>query len=555
MRRCRHHLCTPPGPQEKNTGEKVGENRHATIELSGLTSRRRQGYRFANTVGQVADSTLIKGHPLSTPEIGKASSTSPSDLDASFVVGNLARRTFGRGLLDELHIEGYSFGKWTAFEELTDQQCLEILDHYKRLVGAVPFALLLPDLPPEDLKSKCPLLLLSVLLTASSSYLEIQKQADEIFRHVLADRSIIKGQRSLELFKGLVTYLTWYHHRFDPETQQFYQLLQMSTAMAADLSLSKKFAEDNGTLQSQSLDDLNNVRAFLLCYYLNCGGAVLGYDRLENMHCIRSLRNAAHLLARSLSQPLDTESTAIIELMYIAAQHRTSLNGMENREPSQIPSWSSESALRSWRDKYLHAQSPCVVRSSYHYISTYSRLKRADSTPPSPADIAACLKICQAQLSNVLQEGPTYLTLFGIVEWAPILTYLFLLPRLEASVTTASTSASMTDLTPRTTKMLERLRLQVAELKATAQFQTTLGAHHFFMWLEIIFSASERCTLSLQKAHSRQSPGTPVDGGGSAYELIHSYTDDAEDGLTSQPRESLRMERFWDDFMSDWLQW
>lgn len=516
-------------------------------------------------IGEIPDSTSANGQQSLPPYLGESSTIRPSERATQDGVGDPTHWTCGRKLLDVLHPDGYHPGRWAAFEELTDEQCLTVSGHYKRLVQAVPFALLLPDLPPERLIAKCPILLLSILLTASSFLVEVQKQADEVFRRVLADRVVVKGQSSLELCQGLLIYLTWYNHRFDPEIQQFYQLQQMATAMAAELGLSKKFADINDSLQLRSLDDINEARAFLLCYYLSCGTAVLGYDRPENMHCIRSLRNAARLLARSPSPPLDVESPAIIELMYIVAQHRNLVNCRENGETSaqMREEWSSETALSTWEDRFLHPASPCVVRSSYHFISTYRLLKRTDHTPPSPEDVAACLATCQAQLSNILHQDPAYLVIFGIVEWAPVLTYLFLLPRVEAAMAaaaaaTTSTPISTADKTPCTTSIIGRFRRQVAELKAQAELDPTLTAHTFFGWLDKIFASAEKRAAALQKgAQAMPTSRTLVDGGASAYELVHPSTGDShDDDLARRPREAaLTMERLWADFMSDWLQW
>ncbi|EXJ90740.1 hypothetical protein A1O1_03844 [Capronia coronata CBS 617.96] len=546
-----------------------------------------KGYRFVDDVVGGADPNSTNGQHLLTPQPGEASIIDPRGPDTRHRAGNSADpiRTFGQILLDTLHVENPSPTRWPAFEELTEQQYLIILDHYKwRLMQAVPFALLPPDIQPGD---KNPILLLSILLTASSSFRDFQYQADEVFRHVLADQVIIKGQRSLDLLQGLLTYLTWYHHHFDPETQQFYQLLQLATAMAADLGLPKKFAgDDNNALQTppiQTVEDpiRNELRAFLLCYYLNCGAAVLGYDRPENMHCIRSLRQAAQLLAQSPTEPHDVESPALVELLYVAAQHRVSINNLEN---SEIPisqmqvCWDSETALKSWAEKYLHEGTPCVLRSSYNYISTYRILKPANIgvggrlTPASLEDIATCIAICQAQLSNISQQDPSYLVEFSVLEWAPVMTYLFILPRLEAAIgsttTTASAASAASGVTPsadrygshnRTScalKMVEQFRSQLAKLKAHAETDTMLNAHRFFAVLDQILPAVERraIPMALQNgAPSLQiSQSTAVDGGGSAYELVNSYTDDDD----YQPRErTASLDRVWVDFMSDWVQW
>ena len=41
-----------------------------------------------------------------------------------------------------------------------------------------------------------------MILTGSSSDPDFEKQAENLFRHVLADRVIIKGERPLNFFKA-----------------------------------------------------------------------------------------------------------------------------------------------------------------------------------------------------------------------------------------------------------------------------------------------------------------------------------------------------------------
>ncbi|EHY60370.1 hypothetical protein HRR83_000129 [Exophiala dermatitidis] len=533
-------------------------------------SRRRGGYRFVDKVIDSPGSALPEEHQQNVLATDKLDSTNPAEPRIPAGVDDPSVRTFGQILLEQLHIEHYQSREWAAFEAMTHERCLTILGHYsKRLVPAVPFALILPDWPLEDLVFKWhPVLLLAMIVAGSSCYLDLQRQADTIFRTVLADRVIVKGERSLELFQALLTCLAWYQHRFDPRTQQFYQLLQLAIAMAADLGLAKSFAstaenhKDNGDMHPiQSLDELNEIRAFSLAYYLNCGAAVLGYDRPENMHCIRSLRNAADILARSsfMPLPLDIEGPGIIELMHIAAQHRASLNALENEEILQPCDCHAATALKLWESKYLRASTPCVVKSSYHFISTYLLLKPLGGhhQAPSPTDIVSCLDLFQAQLRNILDQGPVYLVMFGLIEWAPILTYLYLLPRLEVSaVVSAPVGLTAEDRTPCTTRMISRFRAQLDRLRAEALIDPTLNAYNFFSWLERIFSAIEQNALALQAPHPLHVPHATVNGGDSAYDILDPFHHpDGRRSSQQQRQATPNMDSVWVDFMSDWLQW
>ncbi|KIW85103.1 hypothetical protein Z517_00491 [Fonsecaea pedrosoi CBS 271.37] len=476
-------------------------------------------------------------------------------------------KPFGNVLLATLAVREPFPGAWDTVMSASIHECATFLERYKEMVDLAPFALHLPPLTLDELLSSCPVLLLAAILTGSSADPDFEKQAGEVFRHVLADRVIVKGQKSMELFQGLLTYMLWYHHRFDPVTLQFYQLLQLANGMVADLGLPRRFAKDKSFMGRGDEDvNTNTIRAFLLCYYLNCGGGVLGYDRPENMRCIESLRNAAKLLVDISPRPLDKEAPAFIELMHLVSLHRGDGNPSEHyTRPSQ--------GLDEWKTAYLRPESTATMKSSYHFVAAYSVLKSSSPKSMSAEDVRLSVQHFEALLSNILNQGLCYLLQLGIIEWAHLITTLFLLARLERHNMYDPSRADSPSLTHH---HVGRFRALMADFAAqTEPALMSLQTPHLLEWLDKILTAVTRQASvagPTQEPHlnsSESSHGHDHDHQHeSAYELVNSFIDDKGqvrdlDERTSavgrshvaQKQQQREAEDFWTDFMSDWLNW
>ncbi len=437
------------------------------------------------------------------------------------------------------------------------------LGQYARMAQTIPFATRLgilfslgrSDVPPSavevvELESSSPIFLLAAILTGSSSDPQFEKQADDLFRQILADRVIVKGQESLELLQSLLTYMTWYHHRFDPETLQFYQFLQLANGMVVDLGLPKKFA-NVGESESLTIDDVHEHRAFLLCYYLNCGGAVLGYDRPENMRCIESLRNAADVLSDVSRRPQDKEARAVVELLYAVAYHHSKLNSIE--QGITVPT-SNPPSLGHWGTTYMHDKLSPSVKSTFQFAAAYTRLKSSKARIPSAVDVELYLHHFHELLSNILSQDLDYLVRLGIVEWAHLITTLFLLARLGRLESVANISGDSTRNSP-AIESITRFQIRLHDLREGAVTKPTLSAPHLFSWLDRILAAV------MQRTKPREPLQMPaaieIGHQESAYELVNSFLDDdsAESGRSRPATADLRGEDFWGEFMSDWLDW
>lgn len=467
-----------------------------------------------------------------------------SSAEAADATGGPICQGFGSALLDAIRMQELgSTLRPLNLQALSRQRCLLFLQHYEDMAQAAPFAIRLPNESLDDLLTTLPVFLLSVLLTACSSATDVQEEADQLFRHVLAQRVIVQGERSMELLQGLLTYLLWYHQRFNPETQQYYQLLQLAIGMTADLGLFK----------GSATKDLNQLRAFLLCYYLSCGAGILGYDRPQNMQYVDSLRQAARLLAQTSDAPLDKHAPAICELMSIVARQRSLWTDSDGS--MTFPEWKFVTAMEIWKAAHLLPETPPAVKSSYHFISAYGLLKRLDSTPPPPRDIRACLGHFESLLSDILSQDSSYVVRLGSVEWAHLLTTLFLLPALE-SIAERDAPALSYPGRPRLRELyVGRLRTWLGELRVQAKVKATLVAPTFFAWVETILAAVEKQTERRGKAFFQRLSLPEAQGEGSAHELVNAFMDDESDSLGRHRHSSTDVDELWTDFMSDWLNW
>ncbi|OAP64468.1 Transcriptional regulator WAR1 [Fonsecaea erecta] len=493
-----------------------------------------------------------ESHYVDSPPTSRVSKASAS------IVGADTPGTFGRALLRFLEVREPSPGRWAAVQDVHGHQCSTFLDRYKDMIEAVPLAIHVPPSNLDDLLSSSPTLLLAAILTGSSADSDFEKQAGEVFRHVLADRVIVRGQKSMELLQSLLTYMMWYHHRFDPETLQYYQLLQLANGMVADLGLPRRFAT-GGNSPPREDEDLNAMRAFLLCYYINCSGGVLGYDRPENMRCTESLRNAAKVLAEVSSRPQDKEAPALVELMHFISLHRVDFNQTECRVlPTQ--------SLTEWKTAYLRAETSMSLRSTYYFVAGYTVLKSSSSMPLSVEDALLCVEHFETLLSHILSQELCYLVRLGTMEWSHLITTLFRLARLERSRVLESDTADASSLNSHpslTNQYVGRFRTLMADLLAEAETDTALKSPHLMGWLDKILTAVAAQQVGSwevsQDADKDEDVGRHDEE--SAYELVNSFIDekgrvrDSHNPKGSNPGRLHDEEGFWTDFMSDWLNW
>lgn len=457
---------------------------------------------------------------------------------------------FGRQLLRALKVEIFHQEDLEDLANLTPKACTQLVSHYQDMSKASPFALQLRTTDIYELLSHSPLLLLSIILTASSSDTNLQQQADRACLQLFAERVIVQGQKAMEIFQSLLTYLNWYHLRFDPRKQQFYQFVQLSNGMASDLFLPRIFSKpsEEPILTDQLIDQ---ARAFLQCYYLNVACA-LGFDRCETMQCHSNLETAAKVLRRARERPLDQDAPAILGLMKIACCHQKDMKEPKDDKQCIQRLDSLQKTLHEWTTSHVSVPLKSMVAPTYHFVMAYTFLKSKSLRQPGSPALRRGLETCQAVLFHILEKGPCHLVKLSIVEWAHLITVLFIFPWLEVSAIVDLASAS----TPLTLYCISAVRSQLADLKLRSGNEPMLKAETLFGWLEAILTAVETRASTLSDRFRSRSNEEET-----AFELVNSFLNKDAGGLpdslhashgAEQPRSK---EDAWLEFMSDWLDW
>ncbi|KAL2134120.1 hypothetical protein VTI74DRAFT_943 [Chaetomium olivicolor] len=140
-----------------------------------------------------------------------------------------------------------------------------------------------PTMTAAGLRASKPILFLSVMAAASSEVPNLQRVLNKELMQVLADRIIVRGNKSLELVQALQVAVIWYWPPERFEELKFYQLVHVAAIMAIELGLGRKKAARGGfrkhisqawrdhPLRKRPPPDPTTVearRAWLTCYFM-----------------------------------------------------------------------------------------------------------------------------------------------------------------------------------------------------------------------------------------------------------------------------------------------
>jgi hypothetical protein len=90
-----------------------------------------------------------------------------------------------------------------------------LLDSYRQMSASFPFVIVAPSVTAQELYQEKPMLLLAMIMAASSQDHQRQMSLDTIFRKELAERTIITPRRTLGLVQSVLVYLSWYVTHLD----------------------------------------------------------------------------------------------------------------------------------------------------------------------------------------------------------------------------------------------------------------------------------------------------------------------------------------------------
>jgi len=156
----------------------------------------------------------------------------------------------------------------------------ELFDHYSQnMAPQMPLVPISLDTTAEIVRISKPILFLAILSVASGqNYPQVQAALKHETKRTLADKIIVRGEKSLELVQALQVVIVWYWPEANGDSQYF-QLAHIATIMAIDLQIdrSPRGASSQSKLiaipgpKSRFLDTeaIECRRAWLGCYLLS----------------------------------------------------------------------------------------------------------------------------------------------------------------------------------------------------------------------------------------------------------------------------------------------
>lgn len=82
-----------------------------------------------------------------------------------------------------------------------------------RLASQVPFVVIPPSMTAEDLRRDKPFVYMTVLMAASYEDTSTQLILGKKFLEQVAERLILRGEKTLDILQGLLIYLSWFVQR------------------------------------------------------------------------------------------------------------------------------------------------------------------------------------------------------------------------------------------------------------------------------------------------------------------------------------------------------
>jgi hypothetical protein len=163
-------------------------------------------------------------------------------------------------------------------------QATQLLHSYNTgLVNYFPTVQFPPEATIEELRTTKPTLFLAAIAAASGKegsrlYSILNTEVLSAYAH----RTVIQGEKSLELVQALIITSVWYYPPGKYSQLKFYEYIHMAATMALDIGLGtnpKAFRSRRGTESdgesppANDLDDaeLEKRKTFLTCYLITTG--------------------------------------------------------------------------------------------------------------------------------------------------------------------------------------------------------------------------------------------------------------------------------------------
>ncbi|KAF9895237.1 hypothetical protein FE257_000139 [Aspergillus nanangensis] len=386
--------------------------------------------------------------PTSTPALAPAPtppSVSPGVLKrgADGEVKEVQQDRGGRAL-DE-HAEKYLRGPWAAKPDSTTEY-VDIIDrglvsveiagraferYVTRMAARIPMVVFPAGTTMADIRKTKPLLFHAVVSVAVGVFQpDAQVPLTTDFHKVIAERVIVKGEKSLEIVQALLVSCSWYMVPDHFEELKFYQMAHLAVSVAIEIGMYRKSTAKNRQfnflrdyvhkkpLLEQDSPELR--RAWLGCYFLSVQvttslrRAILVRWNSYMDECVEILEKSPNALPTDRAMIEWAKLTHIME--DINLQFSSDDTGPFSEPKVQYTLKVFERQLEQWRRETPQEDHTPIISQTYHIMDLYMHegAMQLDPTsddpdapednPTSPAHINAlttCITSCHKAINIV----------------------------------------------------------------------------------------------------------------------------------------------------------
>lgn len=163
------------------------------------------------------------------------------------------------------------------------ESATDAFDRYVNdMADEMPFVVFPPGTTMGDVRREKPVLFLCIIAVSIGPFnKDIQMPLLTEFYQAIADRVVVKGEKSLELVQALLVSATWYIMPDNMQELKFYQLIHMAIVVAMDMGLNRRSMGDLKPLNrirdiiakkpqgaAKALDGPEARRTWVGCYFL-----------------------------------------------------------------------------------------------------------------------------------------------------------------------------------------------------------------------------------------------------------------------------------------------
>ncbi|PYH94149.1 hypothetical protein BO71DRAFT_419542 [Aspergillus ellipticus CBS 707.79] len=306
----------------------------------------------------------------------------------------------------------------------------------EHMATLIPMVVFPPGTTMHDVRQKKPVLFHAIIASAIGTIQpQLQIPLLNDFYKVIAERLIVKGEKSLDLVQSVLVCCNWYSPPDNFEEVKFYQLAHIAVSVAMDLGLYRKMApkvkpfnlvKDLISKSSSNVLDLDSAearRTWLACYFISVQVSV-SLRRVNLVRwlpymdeCVEILQKAPDALPSDKALIQWAKLTQIIE--------ETSLQFNSDETPSiatfsdpkflytlkvlekQLEQWKRETPLEIYSP--ITSQAYCITSLFLHENAMHVDFNKVDpktakddlTTPTSAAHINA-LSSCLSAIHDAL---------------------------------------------------------------------------------------------------------------------------------------------------------